>query len=293
MEHIFAFTDKILPLLSTLLGAYITYYVTVLSKRNELKIKAQTEARDKYWIPCSLAISNLQNKINELTKDNDYYANFYGKNSCESEVTELLKYLQADKRVFFYEKTRNLLSLLANNIDDYETSIDNDVNSLISDFRKHYYVMLKDFSVYKNNNCTDCTITIKKEVSEEIKDALLKRKHIVWYGQISNVDFFRGDYNLSDSFSTNMSYENEDFYFDVWYQINEGYKNRQDFYLEPEQELGLDVLDYEYEHFSEYANELNQTISTKEYQKSYTQIFETLDLLQTEILNNIDQTIIL
>lgn len=62
MEHIFAFTDKILPLLSTLLGAYITYYVTVLSKRNELKIKAQTEARDKYWIPCSLAISNLQNK---------------------------------------------------------------------------------------------------------------------------------------------------------------------------------------------------------------------------------------
>ena len=90
-----------------------------------------------------------------------------------------------------------------------------------------------------------------------------------------------------------MSYENEDFYFDVWYQINEGYKNRQDFYLEPEQELGLDVLDYEYEHFSEYANELNQTISTKEYQKSYTQIFETLDLLQTEILNNIDQTIIL
>lgn len=293
MEHIFTFIDKILPLLSTLLGACITYYVTVLSKRNELKIKAQTEARDKYWIPCSLAISNLQYKINELNKTNDCYLSFYGKNSCESEITELLKYLQADKRVFFYERTRNLLELLNKNISDYETAIDSDIHSLISDFRKHYYTMLKDFSVYKINNCTDCSITIKKELAQEIKEALLTHKSIVWYGQIINVDFIRGDYNHSNSFSTNMSYSDEDFYFDVWCQINEGYKQRQEFCLEPDQELGLDILDYEYEHFSKYAHELNQTIKNKNYQNLYTQIFETLDLLQTELLSNIDQTIVL
>ena len=63
MDNFFAFMDKILPLLSTLLGAFITYYVTVLSKKNEIKVNAQTKARDEYWIPCSMAISNLQKKI--------------------------------------------------------------------------------------------------------------------------------------------------------------------------------------------------------------------------------------
>lgn len=293
LEHIFTFIDKILPLLSTLLGAYITYYVTVLSKRNELKIQAQAEARDKYWIPCSLAISNLQNKISEMCKTNDCYVSFYGKDSCELEITDVLNYLQADKRMFFRERTRNLLETLSKNISDYETAIDCDVHSLISDFRKHYYTMLKEFSVYKINNCTDCSITVKRELSEEIKEALLTHKGIVWHGQIINVDFIRGDYNLSNSFSTNMSYPNEDFYFDVWYQINEGYKQRHDFCLDGDQELGLDVLDYEHKHFSKYANELNQILESKNYQPLYTQIFETLDLLQAELFSNIDQTIVL
>lgn len=68
MDNLFQFLDKILPLISTLLGAYITYFVTVSSKKSELKVNAQTKARDEYWIPCSIAISNLQKKIVELTK---------------------------------------------------------------------------------------------------------------------------------------------------------------------------------------------------------------------------------
>ena len=63
--------DKILPLLSTLLGAYITYYVTILSKKDEIKINAQIETRDKYWVPCALAISNLQDKITAQTQSTD------------------------------------------------------------------------------------------------------------------------------------------------------------------------------------------------------------------------------
>lgn len=293
MEHIYALIDKILPLLSTLLGAFITYYVTVLSKKNEIKVNAQIEARDKYWIPCSLAISNLQNKITELTKNENCYISFQGDNSCQTEVSELFKYLQADKRIFFYEKTRNLLGLLEKNIRDYETSIENDVQSLIDIFRKYYYTMIQDFSVYKNNNCTDCSISIKRELSHDLKEALLTHKCIVWYGQVANIDFIRGNYDLSNTFSTDMSYGEEDFFFDVWYQIKEGYKHREEFRLEPEQELGLDVLDYEYEHFSKYANELNNILKIADYQQQYTEIFETIDLLQMELLNDIDKTIIL
>ena len=40
-------------------------------------------------------------------------------------------------------------------------------------------------------------------------------------------------------------------------------------------------------------NILNQAIKTKDYQAEYTKIFETLSLLQSEILNNIDKATIL
>ena len=66
MDNLFRFLDKILPLISTLLGIYITYFVTVSSDKSELKVNAQTKARDEYWIPCSIAISNLQKKKNAM-----------------------------------------------------------------------------------------------------------------------------------------------------------------------------------------------------------------------------------
>ena len=60
-------------------------------KKNEIKVNAQTKARDDYWIPCSMAITNLQNKIAELAPKTNTYISFYGDNSCEAEVSELLK----------------------------------------------------------------------------------------------------------------------------------------------------------------------------------------------------------
>ena len=95
MENLYALIDKILPMLSTILGAYITYYVTVSSKKNEAKVNAQIRARDEYWIPCSIAIENLQNKVSELSKNENALVSFTGEKSCESETIQLLKYLQA------------------------------------------------------------------------------------------------------------------------------------------------------------------------------------------------------
>lgn len=82
MNNVFKLLDKTLPLISTLLGAWITYFVTVLSKRNEFKLKSQTKARDDCWIPCSIAITNLQKKIVELTSKGNTYVSFSGIDSC-------------------------------------------------------------------------------------------------------------------------------------------------------------------------------------------------------------------
>lgn len=291
MDNLFQFLDKILPLISTLLGAYITYFVTVSSKKSELKVNAQTKARDEYWIPCSIAISNLQKKIVKLTKKENCYVTFQGENSCEQELQELLKYLQADKRIYFYERTRNILTLLNESIEIYETAVNDDVRSILNIFRKQYYAMIKEFSVYKNNNCTDCEIAIRTTFPQEIKEGILTQKGIIWFGQVYDVDFVRGDY--SNTFSTDMTYGSEDFYYEVWLQIKEYGRQREEFGLSPEQELGLDVLDYEFENFRKFTSPLVEFIKGINYQNKYTAIFETLSLLQDEIFKNIDDVTIL
>lgn len=50
MDNLLQFIDKVLPLISTILGAYITYFVTVSSKKNELKVNVKTKARDEWDI---------------------------------------------------------------------------------------------------------------------------------------------------------------------------------------------------------------------------------------------------
>lgn len=288
METIFTFIDKILPLLSTLLGAYITYYVTVSSKKNEIKVNAQTKARDDYWIPCSMAITNLQNKIAELAPKTNTYISFYGDNSCEAEVSELLKYLQADKRIYFYERTRNILGLLAENIQTYENMIDMDVQEIVKVFRKQYFTMLETFPIYQINNCQDCSISTKKSLTQDIKKALLDKKQMDWMGQVTTVHFFRGTSPYADFFSAEMTHSSYDFYYEIWYQIKEYGESKNSFGLYPEQELGLEVLDFEYKNIDKFTTTLNQEILNKNYQSEYTQIFETLSLLQEEILSNID-----
>lgn len=293
MENIFKLIDKILPMLSTLLGAYITYYVTISSKNNEIKVNSQARARDEYWIPCSVAIENLNVKITELTKDATHLVSFNGVNSCEFETSELLKYLQADKRIYFYERTRNILYLLSESIQYYEKAIDSDVQSLVIDFKKHYYSMLKEFSVYKINNCHDCIISTKKTLPQDIKNALLTNNRMDWMGQVISIYFFKGDTLFKESFSADMSYYYDDFYYDVWYRIRECGERQSNFDLSNEQELGLDILDFEYKNIDKFGDILNQTIATKNYKSKYTKIFETLSLLHETILSNIDETTIL
>lgn len=133
-NSVFTLIDKILPLLSTLLGAFITYYVTVLSKKNEIKVNAQTKARDDIGYLALRQSQICKRKLRINKRNENCYVSFQGENSCELQTAELLKYLQADKRVFFYERTRNILSLLEKNIQDFENAVDNDVQSLIKRF---------------------------------------------------------------------------------------------------------------------------------------------------------------
>ena len=44
MENLYALIDKILPMLSTILGAYITYYFTVSSKKKRSKSKCSNKS---------------------------------------------------------------------------------------------------------------------------------------------------------------------------------------------------------------------------------------------------------
>ncbi len=293
MDSLVKFFDKILPLVSTLLGAYITYFVTVSSKKSELKLKAQTKARDEYWIPFSIAISNLQKKIMELTRKENCYVSFNGENSCERELYELLKYLQADKRIYFYEKTRNILKLLSEYIEIYERTINNDIQSIINIFHDQYYKMVKDFPVYKNNNCTDCGICIRPTFRKEIKEALLAHKNIRWFGQVFGVDFIIGEDPLVNVISTDMKYFSEDLYYEVWLKIKEDGRQREEYELSPEQELALSILDYEYENLNKFISPLINFIENIDYQDKYMLIFETLSLLQSEIFKNIDDVTIL
>lgn len=189
MENLYALIDKILPMLSTILGAYITYYVTVSSKKNEAKVNAQIRARDEYWIPCSIAIENLQNKVSELSKNENALVSFTGEKSCESETIQLLKYLQANNRIYFYERTRNILKLLEDAINNYENQINSDISAIIDIFCKQYSSMIESFPMYKINNCIDCAITTKKSLFEEIKTVLLTHRQIIWYGQIAHIVF--------------------------------------------------------------------------------------------------------
>ena len=151
--------------------------------------------------------------------------------------------------------------------------------------------MVKEFWVYKNNNCTDCEIAIRTTFPQEIKEGILTQKGIIWFGQVYDVDFVRGDY--SNTFSTDMTYGSEDFYYEVWLQIKEYGRQREEFGLSPEQELGLDVLDYEFENFRKFTSPLVEFIKGINYQNKYTAIFETLSLLQDEIFKNIDDVTIL
>ena len=45
------------------------------------------------------------------------------------------------------------------------------MKEIIKAFRKQYFTMLEDFSVYKKNNCQDCSISTKKSLPKDIKEA--------------------------------------------------------------------------------------------------------------------------
>ena len=102
-----------------------------------------------------------------------------------------------------------------------------------------------------------------------------------------------GDPPYSSSFTSDMSYSSEKDIFDIWCEIYEYGNSKDSFGLSPEQEIGLEVINFEYEHLANICDILNHEIETKDYQSLYVRIFEILSLLQEEILKNIDEATIL
>lgn len=84
-----------------------------------------------------------------------------------------------------------------------------------------------------------------------------------------------------------------DFYYEIWSEIKKYIGKSESSRLSPEQELGLDVLDYEHENFSRFTDPLIEFIKEIDYQSKYITICETLSLLQNEIFKNIDDVTIL
>lgn len=294
MDFFLDILDKIIPLISTLLGALITYFVATSTKKEEIKLNSKIRARDEYWIPCSKAILDLKDKISLLAKNNNYvtFSNIH--NSCEPQTTALLRYLDADKRIYFYKRTRELLQSVSTNIQTYENRINNDIESIIDIFCNQYYMMISNSSIYQNNNCSDCVITISKNLPDNIRTALCQHQKIDWRGHVASVIFFRGKPDYSSSFSAEFYCNDEtDFFYDIWCRIHEGYNTRDDFGLSSEQNLGLDILDYENKHIKTLSQTLYKTIIEKDYHVEYLKIFESLSLLQDELYKNIDSATIL
>lgn len=90
-----------------------------------------------------------------------------------------------------------------------------------------------------------------------------------------------------------MSYGSEDIYYDVWLEIEWYGRKIAEFRLSPQQEFALDILDYEYENFGQFIDSLVEFIKGVNYQKEYTDIFDTLSCLQDNVLKIIGDVTIL
>ena len=137
---------------------------------------------------------------------------------------------------------------------------------------------------------SECFITTELNFYQSIKMGLLIGKNIIWLGQVYHIEFNRDDYNLID---TEMSYGSEDIYYDVWLEIEWYGRKIAEFRLFPQQEFALDILDYEYENFGQFIDSLVEFIKGVNYQKEYTEIFDTLSCLQDNVPKIIDDVTIL
>ena len=289
MEKLYELIEKMIPVFSTCIGAAITYYFNVAVKKNELKMNAQAGKRDKYLVPCSVALENLQLKVSELS-ETDCYVRFKGKKSCEKEFLELIKYQQADKRIYFRKNIRNLLTNLVKQVEIYEHQVNNIVGYILEEYRVKYCSMLENFPLYKKKNYMRCSITMKKTFKEEIKKALLEHKKVRWFGQITCIKFIKGVYPHIEMLTIDMTWPKGDLYYDVWLPIKDYGNRKEDFSLSPNQELALDILDYECSNLDKYIFPFVYLVDELvTFENEYVPIFEIMSILKTELENNIDE----
>ena len=294
MEKFWTLLDKILPLLSTLLGAGITYFVTVLSKKRDIRDQTRTKARDEYWVPLCRDTESLQCLIQNFTKKDGDMISFFDIENCTEQLQSIKAYQDPGVRSNFFDLTRGILDDFLNNVQEYEKELDDSIKKISDDFTDLYEGMLKCSHIFQRNGCVSSAILLKKEFADEVKEYLLIGKKLYLMGNVKDIWFYRNDF--WDSFNAKLSmYDDEtDFCTDVWCAIHDLGRKPEDFNLTEEQKLGLEILDYEYEKIDESIGEkIFEGVDQDGLRAKYLTVIESLNQLHDELIKNIDEHTIL
>lgn len=280
------FIKEITPLLSALFGGFITYFVTVMSKNNELSLKEKIDARDKVWIPLCDTLEKLFEDIQNNTYDVGDLVSFSYGDSYKNEVTELFKYLKAKNRIFLYERTRNLLHQCKILITEYENEIEKAINSLEIEFRQSYSKMMEKHPLFINNNCMYCLMSTSKEFKTMLRKSILNSKDINCFGIVTSLTFIIND-DFENYKKINITLD-KDFYHNIWSALNSGYVSESDLDITDDISLSISVAEFEEENIENVNRIINAKIKDYNFTDMYRNIIEALTELQTEIYRSID-----
>lgn len=294
MENFWTLLDKILPLLSTLLGAGITYFVTVLSKKRDVRDQTRTKARDEYWVPLCRDTESLQRLIQKSTKNDGDMISFFENESCNEKLELIRAYQDPGIRSNFFSLTRGMLDDFLNSVQDYEKELENSTKKIADNFTGLYKTMLEKSQIFKNNACVSSEIFLKREFFDAVKAYMLTGSKVYLMGNVKSVWFYRNDCWDSFTASLSMRDDNVDFLTDVWCAVHDLGRKVEEFHLTEEQELGLEILEYENENIDEYIEgKIYEGVDKEKFQEKYLTVIETLTQLHDELIKNIDEHTIL
>lgn len=294
MENFWTLLDKILPLLSTLLGAGITYFVTVLSKKRDLRDQTRTKARDEYWVPLCRDTESLQRLIQMFTKKDGDMISFFDIESCAEQLQSIKAYQDPGVRSNFFQLTRGMIDTFLSNIQEYENELEDSTKIITDNFTKLYEIMLESSNIFQRNACKNSSVILKKEFTNDVKEYLLTGSNIYLMGNVKTVYFYREDF--FDYFDARLyTYDDRiDFCNDIWGEIHDYGKSPEDFNLAEEEKLGLEILDYECENINRsIGNKIFEGIDKEKLQTKYLTVIESLSQLHDELIKNIDEHTVL
>lgn len=280
------FIKAITPLLSVMIGGFITYFVTALSKNNELSLKAKIDARDRVWIPLCITLENVFDNIQNETKDIGDFVAFSNDGAFKNEVTELFKYLKAENRLLLCKRTRSILEDCQLLINNYENEIEKHVKNTEFRFRQLYSEMMEKHPIYIKNHCMDLRIATSKELKNKIRKCIISSYEIKCFGMVTSLTFVIND--DEENYRTIDVSLSEKFYHDIWSPLQSGYVGEDELDITHDDDLSIEVADFEDEHIYNIDRKINALAKACSLCDMYNCIFENLTELRKEVYKNID-----